>query len=166
MPSKPIHSLSTHELIDIAHCYSKAYSDEEIAEAEEELDKRGASEQVQWALLDKWDTEAEEVKKNKARSGNKDEGYSIFRMALILLTAPFVIFRAPFIGMPLSQLKEEGYDLKYKQRFALIAIGSLIWGIGIIARVNMLERERLEEIKSIDLTEWEKTYYPKDSVRP
>lgn len=164
MAHQPKPTLTDNELIAIAHCYRKAYSDEEIAEAEKELEKRGISEEEQWARLDTWDKEKEAVKKVRKHILRKDEGYTIFRMALILLTAPFVIFSSPLFGMPLSQLKEEGYERKYKQRLILIAVGSLLWGMAIIARVNMLEYERLQEIKSIDLTEWEKTYYPKDST--
>lgn len=67
--------------------------------------------------------------KKKAGHTKADAGYSFWGMVAIFMLAPFLI--SPFVpsGETVWDLKNKGYSKKWKQRFALMATGIIIWNV-------------------------------------
>lgn len=162
----PIETRPTNELIAIAYRYHENWEDEAVQQAEKELTRRGITEAQELSVLQKCDNNAREIEiaaeKGQCKE-NTQESYSIFRMALIFFTAPFLWFRGPMFGLGLSALKQQGYALKYKQRFLLIVAGSFFWLVMMDLKFSIEDKNRKKAIEP-ELREWEKLWYPKDAA--
>jgi hypothetical protein len=116
----------TDELIEIANSSTEVWQQDAIDQAKIELVKRNISEKQQ---DDFFDQKAEEIgnyyeNEELKRKENETEKYNIFEMILILIISPFILIRQWSV---LYQLKQQNYNLKFKQRIILLTLGMIIW---------------------------------------
>ena len=131
----------------------RGVSGKQIADVEEE-DEEAFMERLDAA------TRAEQVRKDTLNEKNRMVSYRWWEMAVMLLFAPFYVVQASksavatILFLPchilsrtpidtdeyfteLRRLKEEKYDLKFKQRISLLVIGDICWliyGFSLIYR--------------------------------
>jgi hypothetical protein len=121
-----IAEMQTNELIEIANSSTEVWQQDAINQAKFELIKRNITEKQQ---VDFFEEKAEEINdyyKNveQKRKSNETEKYNIFETILIVIISPFILIRQWGV---LYQLKQENYNLKFKQRIILLTLGMIIW---------------------------------------
>lgn len=67
--------------------------------------------------------------KKKIQYTKANTGYSFWGMVAIFMLAPFLV--SPFVpsGETVWDLKSKGYSKKWKQRLALMTIGTITWNV-------------------------------------
>ena len=146
----PIESRSTEELVLIAYATEEEWQREAIEAARQELNNRGLSSLDQQELLAEIKERIREEELIELEN-RKIEDYSLNKMVSIVLTWPIYMFRD-------WGLKKEGYHLKYRRRLQLISLGFLLTILSFYFVSKNAEDERkkrLEEIESIDISDWE-----------
>lgn len=116
----------TDELIEIANSSTEVWQRDAIDQAKIELVKRKISEKQQDDFFDQKAEEIGDYYENEElkRKANETEKYNIFEMILILIISPFILIRQWSV---LYQLKQQNYNLKFKQRIILLTLGMIIW---------------------------------------
>jgi len=116
----------TDELIKIANSSTEVWQQDAIDQAKIELVKRNISEKQQDDFFDQKAEEIGDYYENEElkRKVNETEKYNIFEMILIVIISPFILIRQWSV---LYQLKQENYNLKFKQRIILLTLGMIIW---------------------------------------
>jgi hypothetical protein len=116
----------TNELIEIANSSTEVWQQDAINQAKFELIKRNITEKQQDDFFEEKAEEINDYYKNveqKSKS-NENEKYNIFETILIVIISPFILIRQWGV---LYQLKQENYNLKFKQRIILLTLGMIIW---------------------------------------
>ena len=116
----------TDELIEIANASTEVWQQDAIDQAKIELVKRNISEKQQDDFFDQKTEEIGDYYENEElkRKVNETEKYNIFEMILIVIISPFILIRQWSV---LYQLKQQNYNLKFKQRIILFTLGMIIW---------------------------------------
>jgi hypothetical protein len=146
--SPPFSGLSNEELLFIVFGLEPDYTQIQINEAREELDRRGVTPQDQ----NKWFDELEPVFKGKTDEEIANEDYSLFEKITMIIAWPKELLGNWW-------LKKEGYHLKAKRRLQLIGLGIIMYmGIYvlIILDFDRSEQKRLEEIRNFKLDSQDK----------
>ena len=152
----PMSERETEDLVEIVYS-PEHWKKEAVNHAKKELKKRGVSENDQLEILDKSYKEFEKkLKAEKDRlESNKTASYTYLEMASIFIFGPLSLIRRID---PIFYLKNENYYLKFKQRVILLISGSVCWFLFIYISFQKDQKERLEEIDKIDISEWRKTH--------
>ena len=116
----------TNELIEIANSSTEVWQQDAINQAKFELIKRNITEKQQDDFFEEKAEEINDYYKNveQKRKSNENEKYNIFETILIVIISPFILIRQWGV---LYQLKQENYNLKFKQRIILLTLGMIIW---------------------------------------
>ncbi len=125
----PIEERETEELIGIAHSTKDFWQQEAINQAKVELEKRNISKEYQLELVTKWNEEIKkhERQREKELEENELKKYSIIQQFIIFLISPLILLGKVDYDMSITDLKEENFKEKIKQRrFALIA-GTIVY---------------------------------------
>ena len=69
---------------------------------------------------------------------NKDISYSKLRMLYIFAVAPFILVGKWRVGKDLFELKDENFQIKFKQRLILLITGTMFWTLLLIYYINNL----------------------------
>lgn len=162
----PISARETDELIAIANDNTDNWQQDAIEQAKDELRKRNVTRDYQNKILEKWEKEEEnaELEYQRQLEVNATESYSIGKMVYIFLVAPFILLGKWTVDISLGDLKRENYQKKFKQRLFLLLGGTLFWILFLAVNVGDYDKQRLEEINSADISEWERKYYGIDSL--
>jgi len=133
----PIPDRDTEDLVVIANGTTVQWQQEAIDQAKDELIKRNVSREEQDRMLEIWEKECEqydlkylkplELEQQKQFELNKSKSYSIGKMIYIFLVAPAILLGRWNVGHSLVELKQNNYQLKYKQRLYLLIGGSVFW---------------------------------------
>ena len=162
----PINTRETDELIIIANSSTNDWQMDAITQAKNELQKRGITTEIQKEVINKWNEEEKlfEIKYQEQLDQNLLESYSMGKMATIFLLAPFILSGRWRVDLSLSELKRENYQKKFKHRLILLFGGILFWILFITSSFNISEKQRLEEIEKINISEWEKNRIPDSPI--
>ncbi len=116
----------TDELIEIANTSTEVWQQDAIDQAKIELVKRNISEKQQDDFFDQKAEEISDYYENEdlKRKANETEKYNVFEMIVIVIISPFILIRQWSV---LYQLKQQNYNLKFKQRVILLTLGMIIW---------------------------------------
>lgn len=127
----PIEERETVELMEIYLSPPGDWQDEIVRLATEELYRRGLTSDELKGMSMNYRKEQEEAhrKYQLQLEENATESYSILEMVSIFFGAPLILhprFRS-FGSKTVSELKQENYKIKYKQRLYLLIGGALFW---------------------------------------
>ena len=152
----PMSERETDDLVEIIYS-PEHWKKEAVNQAKKELRKREVSESEQLKILERWSKEFDkELKAEKDKlESNKTASYSYLEMVSIFIFGPFSFIR--HID-PIFTLRSENFYLKFKQRLILLISGSVCWFLFIYIGFKQYEKERLEEIDKIDISEWRKIH--------
>ena len=138
----------TNELLMIANNVTGEYSEKGVRQAKEELYRRGVDDKViadimeekEEAFMRRLDAaaRAEKARMDKQNEKNRNVSYRWWELIPMLLFAPFYLVRGEkelsrtpvdFSGLfpELRRLKEEKYDLKFKQRLTALIAGDAMY---------------------------------------
>ena len=157
----PISERETDELLAIAYSSTEHWQQEAINQAKQELIKRNVTQEQQDKIIEKWEKETEEdLRKELERfENNKTESYNVVEMIVLFLIGPFWFFLSyKFHAHTLFTLRRENYYLKFKQRLIIFGLSFIAWFFYINYSAQQSEKQRLEEIDKIDISEWEKIH--------
>ncbi len=151
----PISERETEELIGIANSSTENWQQEAITQAKNELVKRNITQKEQNEVIEKWDKELEEyfINESEILENNKTESYSNWEMILIFILGPLKFFRS---YDDVFTLRKENYFLKFKQRIIILTFGFIAWFLFIYTSYHKFEQKRLQEIESVDISDWKK----------
>lgn len=136
-----IKEYSTNELLMIANNVTGEYPDKKVRQAKLELYNRGVTDKViadimeekEEAFMKRLDAaaRAEQTRIDRNNEKNRNVSYQLWEMLIMFIFAPFYLFKrhySPSECFPkLRQLKEEKYDLKFKQRIVCLLAGDIVW---------------------------------------
>jgi hypothetical protein len=157
----PFSERTVEELIEISNSNTNHWQQEAIIQAKAELLKRGISKNKQEGILKEID---EEIKLYNQEleiwlENNKTESYKVWEMLVLFLFGPIIIIRPYLLNCyNLLNLKGDNYFLKFKQRIIIFCLSFISWYVYINYSYQKSEKQRLEEIEKIDITEWKKKY--------
>ena len=132
----------TNELLMIANNVTGEYSEKGVRQAKEELYRRGVDDKViadimeekEEAFMRRLDAaaRAEKARMDKQNEKNRNVSYRWWELIPMLLFRPvYLLSRTPvdFSGLfpELRRLKEEKYDLKFKQRLTALIAGDAMY---------------------------------------
>ncbi|MBS5107964.1 MAG: RecX family transcriptional regulator [Phocaeicola vulgatus] len=134
----------TNELLMIANNVTGEYSEKGVRQAKEELYRRGVDDKViadimeekEEAFMRRLDAaaRAEKARMDKQNEKNRNVSYRWWELIPMLLFAPFYLVRGEkelvdILGLfpELRRLKEEKYDLKFKQRLTALIAGDAMY---------------------------------------
>ena len=137
-----VRDYSTDELLMMANNVTEEYSEEEVRLAKKELYKRGINDEL---IADIVKEEEEAFMKRldaAARAENRNISYQWWELLILFVFAPFYLCRRCYLPHnffpKLRQLREEKYDLKFKQRLIALIAGDIVWVLAYwIERVIM-----------------------------
>ena len=147
-----IKEYATDELLMMANNVTGEYSEEEIRLAKKELYKRGINdgliadivEEEEEAFMKRLDAaaRAEQARIDKRNEKNRNVSYQWWKLLILFVFAPFYLCRRYYLPHnffpKLRQLREEKYDLKFKQRLIALIAGDIVWVLAYwIERVIM-----------------------------
>ena len=119
----PIEERDTEELIGMAHCKTDYWQDEAKEQAKIELIKRDVPMEYQIRLVKKWNAEIERLEQEweKQLKENESKKYTLIQQFIIIVISPLILLGKIDYDMSITDLKEENFKIKVKQRqFALI----------------------------------------------
>lgn len=155
----PFSERSIEELVEIANSSEKIWRKEAIHQAQNELIKRGVTQNKQDEIIDKLNLEAEVFFKFRTEvlEKNKTESYKSWEIAILLFFGP-ILFIKPYLfnSHTLFTLRNDNYYLKFKQRMIIFVLSFIGWGLYLNYSYEMYEKKRLEEIEKIDISDWKK----------
>ena len=130
----PIHERSTEDLLKMTSD-NASWQPEARALARLELDKRGVS--VEEVAVREQSFSAASIAQEELRDRHAEEGYPLWKIIVIFLSAPFLVAgkilsgrrRLLNIKLGLTELDRRNYKKKYRQRMAALIAGTLIWVI-------------------------------------
>ena len=124
----PIDERDTDELIHLAHSNAEFCQQEAIDQAREELIKRNISQEYQQKILTDWENEIKdyEARRQIELKNIEPVKYSITNQVIIFLASPLILLGKVDYDMSISELKEENFKEKVKQRKAAL-IGGMIF---------------------------------------
>ena len=157
----PFSERTIEELVIISNSTTENWQQEAIDQAKSELIKRGISINEQEELLSGIDEEIQQYNQELEiwLENNKTESYKVWEMIVLLLFGPIIIIKPYFFSRyNLFNLKGDNYFLKFKQRIFLFCLSFLLWFSFTEYSYQKSEKQRLEEIEKIDITEWKKKY--------
>jgi len=136
----PIEERETVELMEIYLSPPGDWQDEIVRLATEELYRRGLTSDELKGISTNYRKEQEEAhrKYQLQLEENAKESYSILEMVSIFFGAPLIFnprYRS-FGSKTVSELKQENYQIKYKQRLYLLIGGALFWIILFYLALN------------------------------
>lgn len=137
-----IKEYTTDELLLIAHNVTCEYSPQKVRRAKRELYARGVTDKVIADIIEEEEAafdrrleaaaRAEQKREDERNEKNRCISYPHPQMACLFFFAPFYfvhsIRRFNYFA-ELRRLKEEKYDLMFKQRLWLLIGGDLAWGV-------------------------------------
>lgn len=157
----PFSERTIEELVIISNSSTEHWQQEAINLAKRELTKRGVSKVEEERIISGFEKEDEEYIRNLEiwLESNKIESYKVWEMIVLLLFGPIIIIK-PYIfsSYNLFNLKGDHYFLKFKQRIFLFCLSFILWFSFTEYSYQKSEKQRLEEIEKIDITEWKKKY--------
>jgi hypothetical protein len=119
----PIEERDTEELIGMAHCTTDYWQDEAKEQAKIELIKREVPMEFQIKLVKRWNAEIAllEQEWEKQLKQNESKKYTLIQQFIIIVISPLILLGKIDYDMTITELKEENFKIKVKQRqFALI----------------------------------------------
>ena len=129
----PIHERSTEELLKMTSD-GASWQPEARALARMELDKRGVP--VEEVRVREQSFSAASIAQEELRDRHAQEGYPLWKIIVIFLSAPLLVAGKILSGRPgsfikvklgLSELDRRNYKKKYRQRMGALIAGTLIW---------------------------------------
>jgi len=84
---------------------------------------------------------------------NKIESYNFYEKIKIFLFGPYELFKSFSSG--LTELRDFNYKVKLRQRLILLISGTIFWILFIIGIFQYYEYKRMQEIKKVDISDWE-----------
>lgn len=160
----PLSQRSDEALILIAYGSSEDWQKEAMQLALEILDQRKVDLAYRQSVIENYQSKfnhQKELFKRKLAS-NEVKKYHPFEQFLIFFLSIFIICKVVPFGLSLSELKDENYKLKYKQRLISLLLGVLTWMVFLYFSVNIEAEKRdkafKEEMDKIDISEWEKNH--------
>lgn len=114
----------SNELIGIAHSDTEFWQQEAINQAKEELNRRKVSKEYKQKLLASWEKEYREYESQREieLKRNEYEKYSTIDLIRIFFISPLILVGKVSYDMSITELKEENFIEKVKQRkFALVS---------------------------------------------
>lgn len=125
----------------IANNVTGEYPDKKVRQAKLELYNRGVTDKViadimeekEEAFMKRLDAaaHAEQARIDRNNEKNRNVSYQLWEMLIMFIFAPCYLFKrhySPSEFFPkLRQLKEEKYDLKFKQRIVCLLAGDIVW---------------------------------------
>ncbi len=137
----PIHERSTEELLKMTSD-GASWQPEARALARMELDKRGVP--VEEVAVREQSFSAASIAQEELRDRHAEEGYPLWKIIVIFLSAPFLVtgkflsgWNSPLRGLNikfgLSELDRGNYKKKYRQRMGALIAGTLIWVVLVMA---------------------------------
>ncbi len=160
----PIENRSDRQLIIMAFGNPEDWQPEAVVLAKQILDNRGIDLDYRKSVILDFQSKVNQQKELLKRklALNEIEKYHPFEQVLIFFFSILIITKIIPFGSTLSQLKEENYKLKYKQRLISLLLGALTW-IVFIYFTGSIEAEKRdktfkEEMDKIDISEWEKNH--------
>lgn len=143
-----VRDYSTDELLMMANNVTEEYSEEEVRLAKKELYKRGINDELiadivkeeEEAFMKRLDAaaRAEQARIDKRNEKNRNISYQWWELLILFVFAPFYLCRRCYFFPKLRQLREEKYDLKFKQRLIALIAGDIVWVLAYwIERVIM-----------------------------
>jgi len=157
----PFSKRTVEELVMISNSNTEHWQQEAINKAKSELIKRKVSINEQEELLSRIDKETQQYNQELEAwlENNKTESYKVWEMIVLLLFGPIIIIKPYFFSRyNLFNLKGDNYYLKFKQRIIIFCLSFLSWIAYTEYSFQKSEKQRLEEIEKIDITEWKKKY--------
>ncbi|MFZ4399144.1 MAG: hypothetical protein ACOYO1_03830 [Bacteroidales bacterium] len=131
--SPPIRERETEDLLEIYTSSGGSWQDDAITQATNELYNRGytADELTKITYDFNRFLEDEERKYQAELALNATVSYTISKMIIIFLCTPIILFPRYnfFKDMTVTELRNENFKIKYKQRLILLISGSLFWFI-------------------------------------
>lgn len=157
----PIKERSTEELVDIANAPRGHWQEDAVYQAKKELVRRSVCQREQDKIIEKWVSEAQEFYALEAQrlENNKTESYKFWELIILFLLGPF-LFLKPYLSNShtIFTLRRENYFLKFKQRIIIFALSFSAWFLYINYSFHLSEKNRLEEIQKIDISDWKKQH--------
>ena len=155
-----VRDYSTDELLMMVNNVTGEYSEEEVRLAKKELYKRGINDELiadiveeeeeafmkeeEEAFMKRLDAaaRAEQARIDKRNEKNRNISYQWWELLILFVFAPFYLCRRCYLPHnffpKLRQLREEKYDLKFKQRLIALIAGDIVWVLAYwIERVIM-----------------------------
>ena len=147
-----VRDYSTDELLMMANNVTEEYSEEEVRLAKKELYKRGINDELiadivkeeEEAFMKRLDAaaRAEQARIDKRNEKNRNISYQWWELLILFVFAPCYLCRRCYLPHnffpKLRQLREEKYDLKFKQRLIALIAGDIVWVLAYwIERVIM-----------------------------
>jgi hypothetical protein len=157
-----IQKRDTEELIAIANSTTSEWQQAAIDQAREELNKRGITKEYEQKTILRWEEEQRrfELEYQNELEQNVSKTYSLFEMAGIFFSAPFILGgRQKWSNdLSLSELRQNNYKRKFRQRILLLISGTTFWVLFMLAGYAYYERKWQAEIDQADISEWENNY--------
>lgn len=125
----PIEVRETEELICIAHSDKDYWQQEAIDQAKIELENRNIKKEYQLELVTKWNNEIEEFERQweKQLKENELKKYSFLQQLIIFLISPLILLGKVDYDMSITNLRQENYKEKVKQRRIALIVGTLVY---------------------------------------
>jgi hypothetical protein len=125
----PIEERETEELIGIAHSTTDYWQQEAIDQALAELEKRNISKEYQLELVAKWNESIKDFERQleKQFKENESKKYSILQQIIIFLISPLILLGKVNYDMSMTDLKNEHFLEKVKQRRMALIAGALFY---------------------------------------
>lgn len=119
----------TEELIGIAHSNQDFWQQEAIDQSIIELEKRNISKEYQLQLVTKWNEELREIERQREKQlkENETKKYSILQQLVISLISPLILLGKVDYDMSITDLKNENFKEKVKQRRIALIAGALVY---------------------------------------
>ena len=136
----PISTYNTEELIGIIYSEKGAWVEDAKNQAKQELIKRNVSQKEQEKVVLKWEKETTKhlADLDNQLKKNKDISYSKLRMLYIFAVAPLILVGKLRVGKDLFELKDDNFQIKFKQRLILLITGTIFWTLLLIYHINNL----------------------------
>ncbi len=162
----PISIRSTNELIVIAYGTTEEWQPEAINQAIEELERREVPEEYRKHVLSELSEEFQnfEIAYQKQLKENAKVGYSLAECFFLFLFAPFSVIRPYNLWFSFSELWEESFKRKFKQKLFLLIGGIGFWiSVGIISSF-FSKKVAYDNEETSNLQDLKKSYYGDDSL--
>ncbi len=129
---------SLDEIISISNCSDEDWRQEAKDQAKLELRRRGITIEQEKEIIDNWNKEFE-ILKNEWEIQlieNENISYRFIQIIIIMISAPFILSGRFNYDRSVSDLREENFKIKVKQRILSLITGAIIWIISFYILSN------------------------------
>ncbi len=125
----PIEKRETMELIGIANCTDDTWQEEAKNQAELELNKRNVTKEYQQEIVNEWNEEIKEFKRQQEKIFKENElnEYSFLDQLIIFILSPLILLGKVRYDKRFTDLKNENYKKKMIQRRNALILGTFCY---------------------------------------